>query len=726
MRRAGLFAIALLSAALFLGTGGAPARAAGPPSLQIEVIGAGTVTGTGISCGQGSLSCYASYGSATPVALTAAPATGWTFSGWEDDASACAAVAANCLVTPADPAATATAVFTNTGALPTATLNVSTPSGGTSAPASGAVTNGSTDYPIDCDPTGSGATTCSLTVLQDSTITVAESPGANSFFNGWGGACSGTNTGCAVYLSGNATVSANFVGSSPVELTVVNSGGGTVTGAGISCASGATCDAQEVPNSTVTLTESAASGYAFTGWTTGCSGTQSTCTVQMDQARTVTATFSQLVPLTVSASGNGSVSGAGISSCSQSGGTCTAGEAPNATVTLTASPDSGASVYWSGCASSSGNTCTVTMSTTATSVSATFSGGTGPSVATNSLTVSVTGDGYVTALDGSAAIYCTAAGGAGCTANVPAGATVTLNALPASGVSANFTAWSGDCITSATTSCTLTMNGAKSAGATFAGGNTTYVLTGRVSGSGSITGAGLNCTGTGAGCSAAQAAGASVTLTAVPSFGATFAGWSGACTGTSATCTVTMSVARSVTATFAKTSLGSQSLAIQVTGAGSVKAPGGTCSSTAGKTKLCTQSYDTGKAVTLTAKAAAGFAFSGWKGGCTGAKTTCKVTLTSFTDVAATFGRAVLASTRKPAVAKTKTGHRITLFFAVHERGSLKLVGKLGTKTVVSRTSKVAAGSRRLVVSVAKPGRYVFTLTLTASGKHSIRWTVKI
>jgi uncharacterized repeat protein (TIGR02543 family) len=39
-------------------------------------------------------------------------------------------------------------------------------------------------------------------------------------------------------------------------------------------------------------------------------------------------------------------------------------------------------------------------------------------------------------------------------------------------------------------------------------------------------------------------------LTATPSNGATFAGWSGDCSGTAATCTVTMDAIRSATATF--------------------------------------------------------------------------------------------------------------------------------------------------------------------------------
>lgn len=71
------------------------------------------------------------------------------------------------------------------------------------------------------------------------------------------------------------------------------------------------------------------------------------------------------------------------------------------------------------------------------------------------------------------------------------------------------------------------------------------------SGSGTVSSApaGINCGST---CSASYASGTSVTLTASPAAGSSFAGWSGSCSGTG-TCTLSMTAARSVTATFSGT-----------------------------------------------------------------------------------------------------------------------------------------------------------------------------
>ncbi|WP_322756070.1 InlB B-repeat-containing protein, partial [Frankia sp. Cas3] len=78
-------------------------------------------------------------------------------------------------------------------------------------------------------------------------------------------------------------------------LSISTSGNGSVTGnpGAIDCPSGGgvrTCTASYAAGTQVTLTAAVASGSAFSGWSGDCTGT-GTCTVTMDMARNVTATF---------------------------------------------------------------------------------------------------------------------------------------------------------------------------------------------------------------------------------------------------------------------------------------------------------------------------------------------------------------------------------------------------------------------------------------------------
>jgi uncharacterized repeat protein (TIGR02543 family) len=74
----------------------------------------------------------------------------------------------------------------------------------------------------------------------------------------------------------------------------------------------------------------------------------------------------------------------------------------------------------------------------------------------------------------------------------------------------------------------------------------------------------------------------------------------------------------------------------QGTGSGSVtSAPAGIECGAAGSD--CSQTYDLGTAVTLTAAAAEGSTFAGWDGACTGSAATCEVTLDDDVSVTANF-----------------------------------------------------------------------------------------
>ncbi len=75
-----------------------------------------------------------------------------------------------------------------------------------------------------------------------------------------------------------------------LSVTTTGTGTGTVTSspAGIAC--GSTCQASYNDGQQVTLTAAPTSGSTFSGWSGACSGTGS-CIVTMNQARSVTATF---------------------------------------------------------------------------------------------------------------------------------------------------------------------------------------------------------------------------------------------------------------------------------------------------------------------------------------------------------------------------------------------------------------------------------------------------
>jgi hypothetical protein len=718
------YPVLVLALALLAG-GGAPSLAAtSPPSLMIEVIGSGTVSGSGIACGGGRLACYAVYGTdPAAVTLTESPASGWAFNHWEDGGTACSSGTSCPLSLTGDN--TVTAVFTTAGAVGSATFGVTVSQNGATPTTHGQVADNSTNYPIACG-TGASPQQCSLTVLAGSTLTVVEQPDTGSVFSQWGGACSGTSVSCSAHLATNQSVSADFVQPTTNTLTVNVVGGGSVSGGGVSCPAGSICAVEEPSNATVTLTASPQSGYAFTGWSDDCSGLQPSCTVQMNSARKVTATFELLVPLLVTVNGTGQVSGAGIT-CGPGPQSCSAAVAPNSTVQLTATPANGVGVAWSGCTSSAGPICSVQVASSPISVTATFSGGTSPP-STFALSASVTGDGYVIT-SGSADIYCTAAGGAGCTASEQQDVSVTLIAVPASGSASDFVGWSGGCASSST-SCTLVMNSAKTVHTAFVGTSTTYTLTAALTGSGSgaISGAGLHCNGTGTpGCSQAQAANAPVTVTATPGIGSTFAGWSGACTGTNTTCNVRMTAAQGVTATFNRAVPGQQTLTVTVLGRGRVKGDGQDCVGDVGKAKSCSKDYATGTAVTLNATPGPGFFFGGWKDACSGKKATCTVTISTATNVEATFERAYLAAARRPVVSAVPSGYRVTLFYYAGERGTLQLVATRAGLKVLATQKATPPGAGTIAAVVKRPGRYVLTITLiSTSGRHSLHWVVVV
>jgi List-Bact-rpt repeat protein len=236
----------------------------------------------------------------------------------------------------------------------------------------------------------------------------------------------------------------------PLTVNRLGAGTGMVVSspAGINC--GGVCTASFGDGAVVTLTATASAGSIFAGWSGGgCSGT-GPCTVTVTSATTVTATFDQAFTLTVAVTGSGSgmvtSAPAGITCPS----TCAAAYSAGTGVTLTAAA-TGDSVFagWSGGGCSGTGQCNVTLGAN-TTVTAVFS-------RMSTLSVTVTGSGTVTSSP--AGIACPPT----CTAGFDASITVKLTAVAAA--RATFSGWSGDC--AGTTSCTLAMTTARSAGATF-------------------------------------------------------------------------------------------------------------------------------------------------------------------------------------------------------------------------------------------------------------------
>jgi len=136
---------------------------------------------------------------------------------------------------------------------------------------------------------------------------------------------------------------------------------------------------------------------------------------------------------------------------------------------------------------------------------------------------------------------------------------VTLTVKPDPG--SQFTGWGGACSGTALT-CQVKMGASKTAKVTFSGSSpSTYTLnvTGSGTGSGIVASQsglspGINCavsagTAVSGACTASYPSGTTVTLSATPSGGQAFDGWSGDCTG-SGGCTLTLGPNRAVTAAF--------------------------------------------------------------------------------------------------------------------------------------------------------------------------------
>ncbi|MCG3116636.1 MAG: InlB B-repeat-containing protein [Candidatus Manganitrophus sp. SA1] len=542
-----------------------------PYSLSVSRVGTGTGTvisaPSGINCGN---DCSESYDAHTQVILTATPSSDSDFTGWT---GACGGTG-NCVVT-LDVAQSVTATFT----LKTFALTVTKSGNGV-----GTVT--SNPVGINC---GSGAG-CSALYDAHTQITLTAVPNANSNFSGWGGACTGSTTTCIVTMEAARSVTATFILKTfALTVTKAGDGNGTVTSnpVGINC--GTACSQTYNINTQVTLTAAPAADSDFISWT-GCDTANGTsCTVNMNAAKSVTATFNlKTFTLTLTKAGTGVGTVTSNPTGIDCGSACAHSYVINTAVILTAAPGPDADfISWAGCDSSTGNSCTVTMSSAKT-VTATFN----PEPL---LTLRKAGNGSGTAsavLNGSTVLNCEPTCSTA-SVRLDRGTIITLTATPAAG--STFAGWSGnvaDC-----NDGSVTMSAARNCVATFNLIQHTLTITQAGNGNGTVSGAGT------------YNFGSTATVTATANQGSTFAGWSGPNGTECATGSVTMDANKSCTATFTL-----QSLQVAVTKAGN--GSGTVTSSPAGIDcgAICQANYNFGTVVTLTAATTNGSTFGGWSG----------------------------------------------------------------------------------------------------------------
>ncbi len=347
----------------------------------------------------------------------------------------------------------------------------------------------------------------------------------------------------------------------------------------------------------------------------GCAQSAHAGYVYLSKFDSAAPTGYQVLTVTPQGTGSGTVTSSPAEiTC---GSKCTGFFNDNASVTLTATPNSGSTFAgWSGACTTT--PCTVTMNATK-NVIATFN-----AISNNDLTITKTGTatGSVTSSSGDG-ITC----GSDCQQGYPSPKTVTLTAKPAS--CAELAQWSGGC-SGAAQICSVMVNGSTTVNAQF--NPITYGLTVNNLGQVNSLGAGsgrvvsnptaINCAtnpSNGAICTDAVKCGQAIKLTATPDSGHRFVKWTGdACNNsTSTTCSLNMNKAVSLTATFAPIA---QTLKVgkSGTGQGVVTSGESTPLINCGTGTACQADYLPNTVVTLTATPASGSRFVGWTNSCVG------------------------------------------------------------------------------------------------------------
>ena len=209
-----------------------------------------------------------------------------------------------------------------------------------------------------------------------------------------------------------------------------------------------------------------------------------------------------------------------------------------------------------------------------------------------------------------------------------------------------------------------------------------------------------------------------VTVTAQPVEGWSFASWSGSINSTNISDTVTISGNEAVTATFVQDAI--HALTVDITGSGTVsKDPDKPL-------------YEDGEMVTLTASPTDGWSFDGWGGGASGTDTTTTVTMNGDITATATFtqeGYAVDVSvigggqvTKDPDKTSYLPGETVTLTALANDGYSFGNWGgdATGTDPTTSVTISSQTPANILVIATFSQDQYVLTLNTVGDGSIEV------
>ena len=298
---------------------------------------------------------------------------------------------------------------------------------------------------------GVAGQTCTASFPTDSNVTLGAAPTPGWSFAGWAAPAARGPGRAPSAMDNPKTVTATFAPPETVYAMSVATAGGTVTSdvPGVVC--GEACVASFGAGVEVTLTPSGP-----VAWGGACTGSGA-CVVPMDRAKAVTASIGGApltrVPLAVSRTGKGSiVGGPPAIAC---GETCGVLLPIGTRMTLQAIPEPGwVFAGWSGSCRGVVASCVVVAQAAAFAVAAFVEAGT-------QFPVAVTKVGQGTVTSNPPGIDC----GAACSRPFPAGSTVTIEAEPRNN-KWTFVRWDGDCKGSKPM-CTIPLDGAKSASATF-------------------------------------------------------------------------------------------------------------------------------------------------------------------------------------------------------------------------------------------------------------------